>query len=183
MALLATTDGLPVGSYYEGQHDLPIYVKSVGQDNQRLGKLGNVPVWSLVPSTNLLNMETIKELISGMISADELLTAAIGSTPLNQATNGINAVWEVPVVRRYNGQRSISAQCNNAPGYTSNEVRNSLLTKIDTIQFPPGYTTEWQGEYLASTQSKQYLFKNVPVAIVLVLAILIALLKISNVRR
>lgn len=177
MALLATTDGLPVGSYYEGQHDLPIYVKSVGQDNQRLGKLGNVPVWSLVPSTNLLNMETIKELISGMISADELLTAAIGSTPLNQATNGINAVWEVPVVRRYNGQRSISAQCNNAPGYTSNEVRNSLLTKIDTIQFPPGYTTEWQGEYLASTQSKQYLFKNVPVAIVLVLAILIALFK------
>ncbi|WP_270516675.1 efflux RND transporter permease subunit [Sanguibacteroides sp. AM78-02pH3A] len=177
MALLATTDGLPVGSYYEGQHDLPIYVKSVGQDNQRLGKLGNVPVWSLVPSTNLLNMETIKELISGMISADELLMAAIGSTPLNQATNGINAVWEVPVVRRYNGQRSISAQCNNAPGYTSNEVRNSLLTKIDTIQFPPGYTTEWQGEYLASTQSKQYLFKNVPVAIVLVLAILIALFK------
>ena len=45
------------------------------------------------------------------------------------------------------------------------------------MNIPPGYSTEWQGEYLASTQSKQYLFKNVPLGIVLVLAILIALFK------
>ena len=177
LALLATTDGLPVGSYYEGEHDLPIYIKSVGKDRQRPGRLNNVPVWSLVPSTNMLSLETVKELMAGMISPDELMTAVAGSTPLNQATNGITASWEVPVVRRYNGQRSISAECNNAPGYTANDVRNSLLPKIEQLNIPPGYSTEWQGEYLASTQSKQYLFKNVPIGIVLVLAILIALFK------
>ena len=125
----------------------------------------------------MLSLETVKELMMGMISTDEVMTAVVGSTPLNQATNGITASWEVPVVRRYNGQRSISAQCNNAPGYTANDVRNSLLPKIEKLNIPPGYSTEWQGEYLASTQSKQYLFKNVPLGIVLVLAILIALFK------
>ena len=81
----------------------------------------------------MLSLETVKELMMGMISTDEVMTAVVGSTPLNQATNGITASWEVPVVRRYNGQRSISAQCNNAPGYTANDVRNSLLPKIETL--------------------------------------------------
>ena len=71
LALLATTDGLPVGSYYEGEHDLPIYIKSIGKERQRPGKLNNVPVWSLVPSTNMLNIETVKELMAGMISPDD----------------------------------------------------------------------------------------------------------------
>lgn len=110
-----------------------------------------------------------------MISEDEILSGLIGSKPLNQTTNGVDMAWEVPLVRRYNGQRSIAVQCNNAPGFTTTEARNSLLPKIDSIQLPPGYHSEWQGEYLASTQSKQYLFKNVPIAIVLVLVILIAL--------
>ena len=79
-----------------------------------------------------------------------------------------------PSVRRSN-RIDERAQCNNAPGFTTTEARNSLLPKIDSIQLPPGYHSEWQGEYLASTQSKQYLFKNVPIAIVLVLVILIAL--------
>lgn len=177
LALLSATDGLPVGSYYEGEHSLPIYLKSVDAQGNRPGQLENVPVWSMVPSTNGLGMETVREVMTGMLDEDQLLKRVIGSVPLNQASSGIEMKWEVPLVRRYNGQRSISAQCNNAPGYTANAVRNSLLPKINAIKIPPGYTTEWQGEYLASTQSQSYLFKNVPVAIVIILAILIALFK------
>ena len=175
LALLAATEGLPIGSYYEGEHDLPIYIKSVNDRGERPERIDNIPVWSLTPSLNGLNMETIRELMLGMISEDEILSGLIGSKPLNQTTNGVDMAWEVPLVRRYNGQRSIAVQCNNAPGFTTTEARNSLLPKIDSIQLPPGYHSEWQGEYLASTQSKQYLFKNVPIAIVLVLVILIAL--------
>ena len=80
LALLATTDGLPVGSYYEGEHDLPIYIKSMGKDGLRPGRLNNVPVWSLVPSTNMLSLETVKELMMGMISTDEVMTAVVGYT-------------------------------------------------------------------------------------------------------
>ncbi|MDE7374007.1 MAG: efflux RND transporter permease subunit, partial [Odoribacter sp.] len=177
LALLAATDGLPVGAYYEGEHALPIYLKSVNASGERPDQLGNVPVWSLVPSVNGLGLETVKELMTGMVSEDQVLKQVIGSVPLNQASSGIGVGWEVPLVRRYNGQRSISAQCNNAPGFTANEVRNSILPKINAIQIPPGYKTEWQGEYLASTQSESYLFKNVPIAVVIILAILIALFK------
>lgn len=177
LAVLAATDGLPVGTYYEGDHPMPIYMKSVDRQGERPGRIDNVPVWSMVPSANGLNMETVKEVMEGIISEDDIMKELVGSTPLNQATNGVAVNWETPVVRRYNGQRSIAAQCNNAPGYTTTEARNSLLAKIDNIQIPPGYSTVWQGEYLASTQSKSYLFKNVPIAIVLVLAILIALFK------
>lgn len=177
LALLSATDGLPIGSYYEGEHALPIYLKSVNATGERPDQLDNVPVWSMVPSTNGINLESVKGLMTGMVSEDQLLKRIVGSVPLNQASSGIDVKWEVPVVRRYNGQRSIAAQCNNAPGYTTTAVRNSLLPKINAIQIPPGYKTEWQGEYLASTQSQSYLFKNVPIAIVIILAILIALFK------
>lgn len=177
LAVLAATDGLPIGSYYEGEHDLPIYLKSVNDKGERPEQINNVPVWSMLPSTAGLNMNTVKELMTGMVTGDELLKRLVGSTPLNQASSGVEVGWEVPVVRRYNGQRSIAAQCNNAAGFTATAVRNSLLPKIDSIRIPPGYTTAWQGEYLASTQSQYYLFKNVPIAIVLILAILIALFR------
>lgn len=177
LALLAATDGLPVSTYYEGEHPLPVYLKSVDSRGERPGQVNNIPVWSLLPSVNGIGMETVKELMTGMISEDDLLKRLTGSIPLNQASTGVGVTWEVPVVRRYNGQRSIAVQCNNAPGFTTTAVRNSLLPKIDSIQLPPGYTSAWQGEYLASTQSQSYLFKNVPLAIVLVLAILIALFK------
>lgn len=176
LALLAATDGLPVGSYYEGEHALPILLKSVNNKGQRPDQIVNIPVWSIVPSTTGIDMNLLKEVATGMVTEDDLLKRLVGSTPLNQASSGVDMKWEVPVVRRYNGQRSIAAQCNNAPGFTANAVRNSLLPKINAqLHLPPGYTTAWQGEYLASTQSESYLFKNVPVAIVLVLAILIAL--------
>jgi multidrug efflux pump subunit AcrB len=177
LAVLAATDGLPIGSYYEGEHPLPIYLKSVNDQGQRPGQIGNVPVWSMVPSTNGIGLGTVKELMTGMIGTDDVLKRLIGSVPLNQASSGVEVGWEVPVVRRYNGQRSIAVQCNNAPGYTTTAARNSLLPKIEALDIPPGYTTAWQGEYLASTQSQFYLFKNVPIAIVLILAILIALFK------
>ena len=177
LAVLAATDGLPIGSYYEGEHPLPIYLKSVNDQGQRPGQIGNVPVWSMVPSTNGIGLGTVKELMTGMIGTDDVLKRLIGSVPLNQASCGVEVGWEVPVVRRYNGQRSIAVQCNNAPGYTTTAARNSLLPKIEALDIPPGYTTAWQGEYLASTQSQFYLFKNVPIAIVLILAILIALFK------
>lgn len=175
LALLAATEGLPIGSYYEGDHDLPIYIKSVNRKGERPEQINNVPVWSLTPSVNGLSMQMVRELMTGMVSENDILRGMIGSRPLNQAINGVDVNWEVPLVRRYNGQRSISVQCNNAPGFTADETRNSLLARMDSLRIPPGYTTEWLGEYLASTQSKQYLFKNVPIAIVLVIAILVAL--------
>lgn len=72
---------------------------------------------------------------------------------VESATRGITMKWEDPVVRRYNGQRAMRAQCNNAPGYTAESARSLLLPKIDEIALPEGYAMQWLGEHKASGDS------------------------------
>lgn len=177
MSMLSATDGMPVGAYYEGTHSLPIYMKSVDHQGEKVGTLSNIPVWSMLPSISRLNRETLKGLLTGAVKSEDLLLDAIGSTPLSQATRGIDIRWENPVVRRYNGQRAIKAQCNNIPGTTAESVRRAIMPAIDTITLPEGYTAKWLGEYRASSQSTKYLFRSLPWAIVMMIAILIMLFR------
>lgn len=177
MSMLSATDGLPVGSYYEGTHALPVYMKSVDHRREKVGTLNNIPVWSMLPSVSGLNGETFKGLVMGTVKSEDLLREAIGSTPLSQATRGINVCWEDPVVRRYNGQRAMKAQCNNVWGATAEDVRKAIIPAIDTLTIPEGYSYKWLGEYRASSQSTKYLFQSLPWAIVMMVAILIILFR------
>ena len=177
LSMLSATDGMPVGSYYEGVHAKPLYMKSVDSKGEKVEALDNIPVWSVLPSTAALNEESLKGLLMGTMSGEELLSQSIGSIPLNQATKGISLKWEDPVVRRYNGQRAMRAQCNNALGYTAESARSLIAEKIDTITLPEGYAKQWLGEHKASSDSMKYLFANIPLAVILMIAILIMLFK------
>ncbi|MCM1031257.1 MAG: efflux RND transporter permease subunit [Oscillibacter sp.] len=177
MSMLSATDGLPVGAYYEGTHALPLYLKSVDHQREKVGILNNIPVWSMLPSVSGLNGEVLKGLLTGTVKSEDLLRNAIGSIPLSQATKGIDVCWEDPVVRRYNGQRAMKAQCNNVWGATAEEVRQAIMPAIDTITLPEGYAYKWLGEYRASSQSTKYLFGSLPWAIVMMVAILIMLFR------
>lgn len=176
-SLLSVTDGIPVGTYYEGVHAKTIFLKSVDAKGEQVKKLDNAPVWSALPSFFSINKETIGELLTGAKDRDELLSETMGATPLNSVTKGISLKWEDLLVYRYNGIRSINAQCNNAEGYTASQVKSRLEPEIAKIALPPGYTMRWMGEYKASTDSLKYLFKNLPLAIVLIIGILIMLFK------
>ncbi len=175
LSMLAATDGMPVGAYYEGTHSLPIKVKSVNNKGEKVEMLDNIPVWTMLPSLSALNGETLKALMTGMVKTEEVLKEAIGSTPLNQATRDIEVCWEDPVVRRYNGQRAIKAQCNNVIGATAQAVRSAIMPAVDTITLPEGYSKKWLGEYRASSESTKYLFRSLPWAIVMMVAVLIML--------
>ena len=177
LSMLSATDGMPVGSYYEGEHVLPLYLKSVDSKGQKVEALDNIPVWSLIPSTAALNAETLQGLLMGTVEGEDLLRQTVGSIPLNQATRGVHIHWDDPVVRRYNGQRAMRAQCNNAPGFTAEEARQQILPAIDTLKLPEGYTMQWMGEHKASSEAMTYLFQNVPLAIILIIAILIMLFR------
>ncbi len=177
MSMLSATDGLPVGAYYEGTHALPLYLKSVDHRRENVGMLNNIPVWSMLPSVSGLNGDVLKGLLTGTVKSEDLLQDAIGSIPLSQATRGIDVCWEDPVVRRYNGQRAMKAQCNNVWGATAEEVRQAIMPAIDTITLPEGYAYKWLGEYRASSQSTKYLFGSLPWAIVMMIAILIMLFR------
>lgn len=177
LSLLSATEGLPVGSYYEGTTVMPIYIKSVDNQEEEPERLDNIPVWSILPSLGGLNDETLKGVLLGTVRKEDLLADAVGATPLTKATHGVKLEWEDPVVWRYNGQRAIKVRCNNIPGFTAESVRSRLIPQVDTITLPDGYASQWLGEHKASSEAMKYLFKNVPWAIVMMIVILIALFR------
>ena len=117
------------------------------------------------------------QLKSGNIDKDELIDRVMGSTPLRQISRSIDVRWEDPVIPRYNGQRSQRVQCSPVSGVETEAARQSIAKEIEQISLPKGYNLEWQGEKKASDQSMKYLFKNFPLAIILMIAILIMLFK------
>ena len=116
------------------------------------------------------------KLKAGTLSKEELIESLMGSTPLKQISKGIDVRWEDPVVPRY-GQRSQRVQCSPVPGVETEKARLAVAEKLEQIELPAGYSLQWQGEKNASDQSMKYLFKNFPLAIILMIAILIMLFK------
>lgn len=82
----------------------------------------------------------------------------------------------IPRSARYNGQRSLRIVLA-CPGVETEQARLAIASRIEQIELPEGYTLDWQGEKIASTKSMKYLFKNFPLAIILMIAILIMLFK------
>ena len=178
MSLLSANGGIPIGSFYEGIHRDNIYLKCLDEKGQPIENLGNTQVFPTLPSLNgLMNEETIVKLKAGTLSKEELVESLMGSTPLKQISKSIDIRWEDPVVPRYNGQRSQRVQCSPAPGIETEKARQAIARKIEQIELPDGYTLHWHGEKNASDQSMKYLFKNFPLAIILMIAILIMLFK------
>jgi multidrug efflux pump subunit AcrB len=57
------------------------------------------------------------------------------------------------------------------------QARSLIAKRLEKLQLPEGYSLQWQGEKQASTRSMKYLFRNFPLAIILMIAILIMLFK------
>lgn len=178
LSLLSANGGIPIGAFYEGIHRDNIYLKCLDEKGHPIEDLANTQVFSSLPSLNgLLNEETMFKLKAGTLSKEELVESLMGSTPLKQISKSIDIRWEDPVVPRYNGQRSQRVQCSPAPGIETEKARLAIARKIEQMELPEGYTLHWQGEKNASDQSMKYLFKNFPLAIILMIAILIMLFK------
>lgn len=176
ISLLAATEGIPTGVFYDGRDRFNIYMKTVQQPGSPLRDLSNAQVFGMVPPfENLLNKETVMGLMNGSIKEEEVIKELLRTVPLSQATNGITIEWHEPLVIRSNGQRAMRAQCEPAAGVSAQGARESILADIENIELPPGYKVQWWGEHKASTESTKYLFKNFPLAIILMIAILILL--------
>lgn len=178
VSLLTATGGIPIGNFYEGVHKNTIYLKCAEADGANVDNIENVPLFSTIPNIGgLVSEETLYKLKTGNIDRAELIESAMQTTPLKQVSKGVDVQWEDPVVPRYNGQRAQTVMCSPAPGIETEKARQAIAEKIDKIKLPEGYNLKWMGEKDASTQTMHYLFKNVPLGIVLMLAILIMLFK------
>ena len=176
LSLMSYTDGIPVGTFYDGIHPENIYVKCHTDKGEEVENLDRVNVFGIMPNVgNVFNRSTVQKLMSGRLDKDDVIRQVTSTTPLSQVSKGIDIRWEEPVVVRYNGQRQQRLQCSPAPGVSTESARQSIAKAIESIAIPEGYSLSWEGEYKASTQSKQYLFKGFPLSVVMMLLILIML--------
>jgi len=179
ISLLTSTGGIPASAYYDGVHSHTIYVKCVDKDGRPVESLENSPVFSMMPSLGKISFDrkTIQGLLTGAIKEEDVLEMMLGTVPLSQATQGVRVIWEDPLVVRYNGQRAMRAQSNPMFGISVEDARQSIIEEINRIELPEGYTMQWEGEHRASSMAMKYLFKNLPLGVILMIILLILLFK------
>lgn len=176
MSMLMANGGLPVSIYYDGNRRNIIYIKCLDDNGGIMDNLENVPIMQTVPDVGgALTEENMLKMRNGTLAKSDLIESMLGTKPVKQVSDGIDIEWEIPVVPRYNGQRSQKVMCSPAPGIETENARKALEAKVDQINLPEGYSVLWQGEKGASDQTMKYLFANVPIAIILIIAILILL--------
>jgi multidrug efflux pump subunit AcrB len=174
-ALLAATDGLPIGEYYEGQTRVGIIMKVRDNEGSRLQNLEDIPVWSMMPDLSGINEKTVQELLLGIKSIDELTKELVSPVPLSAITEGIDLSWHEQVVRRVNGQRAIQVQCEPLDDYAPALVRKAMLKEIAAIPLPDGYSAKWVGEHELQGDALRNIFSYLPISIMLILLTLILL--------
>jgi len=175
LSLMSAAGGIPVGTFYEGPDRNTVYVKCT-ENGKQLSNLESVPIFSTIPNIHgLINKDLITKILSGSYERSEVIAAVLGTSPLRQISEGIDVVWEDPVIYRYNNQRSQTVMCSPRPGIETEAARQHIAKAVEAIELPAGYSFQWDGEKGASDQTMGYLFMNVPVGIILIIGILIML--------
>ncbi len=175
-ALLAATDGLPVGVIYEQDRILPVRLLVRNDDGSRISSLGDIPVWSMM-NVRIDENEVMNALIGGT-GLNELQDNMVRSTPLSNVAPDMRLDWEENCVMRLNGKRVIEAQCD--PNYalfdaTPAKAVSSIKDEIEAISLPDGYEMRWVGEGELQHDAILNLLKYVPITIFLILGILLLL--------
>ena len=173
-ALLAATDGMPIGVIHDQEKILTINLQVRNNDGSRITDLNDIPVWSMMNIR--LGNEDITSLLSG--NTDNLENQLFRTTPLSNITRNIRLDWEEEVVQRLNGQRVIEAECDPNPELneaTPAKVVASIKEDIEAIPLPAGYSMRWVGEGELQGEAIGNLMKYLPITIFLILGILLFL--------
>ena len=175
-ALLAATDGMPVGVLADQDRQLIVNLQMREADGSRIQDLRNIPVWSTM---NLhFSNEALQKVVTGGQSVESLQDELFKSVPLSNVTDDLRLAWDEGVVHRMNGQRAIEAECDpNTDLYdaTPAKVVASIQDEIEAIPLPDGYSLRWVGEGELQDESIGGLLKFVPITAFIVLLALLLL--------
>lgn len=142
------TDGYPLGEFRRGDEVLPILLKDDDATDYNLSYLRSIPLFS--QSGNVYSIE--------------------------QASSRFDLDYRAGVVKRYNRQRVIKAQCDPAEGANAIRVLDALKRRVrEEVRVPSGYEMKIFGEQESQEESNRALAKNLPLALVLIFIVLILL--------
>ncbi len=147
-SILVTTNGMPIGSYFEGDTQIPIVLKTNTNLAQNINAISSIPVWGQQSQM---------------------------SVPLGQIVDTISLVWEDERVHRFNGKRAIKAQANTVTGVTPAKAQAKVQAQMESIILPKGYSMRWDGETANSSEANSALMTYLPLALGLILIIIVAM--------
>ncbi len=175
-ALLAATDGMPVGIISDQDKKVIVQMQVRNEDGSKIRNISNMPVWSTL---NLnITPEDVEGLISGTTSVEEVESKLTNSIPLGTVNSDIHLEWEEDFIFRRNGQRTIQAECDPNPDLsdaTPKKVEADIRKAIQAIKLPQGYSMSWQGEGGSSGQAASSILGLFPMAFALILVIMLLL--------
>ena len=176
-ALLAATDGMPVGVINDNERMVPINLMVRNADGSRIDKLDDIPVWSMMNIR--FGEDEVKELLAaGGNAVSKLQDELFSCVPLSNVTKGISLGWEEEIVQRINGIRAIEAECDPNPDLadaTPAKVVESIKEEIEAIPLPDGYTCRWSGELDLQTDATANVLRYLPLTFFAILGILLLL--------
>ena len=146
--LRVATDGYSLGTYREGDQVLPILLKEEGVAAANLTSLQALPVFSR--SGNAYSIE--------------------------QASDGFVFDFRGSVIKRYNGQRVVKAQCDPQRGANAIRLLDELQAEAEAeIDVPDGYAMKIFGEQESRAESNGALAEYMPLTLILMFVILLLL--------
>ena len=175
-ALLAATNGMPVGVLNDQERMVTLNLQVRNSDGSRIGNLDEIPVWSMMNAH--LSNEELQGALSGGKAVSELQDKVFRSVPLGNVVDNVRLDWDEDIVLRLNGRRVIEAECDPNPDRddaTPAKVVASIRDEIEAIPLPDGYTMRWVGEGEVQGEAIGNLMKFVPITLFLILAILLLL--------
>jgi multidrug efflux pump subunit AcrB len=94
--------------------------------------------------------------------------------PLRQVVAGFETGFEDEIIMRKDRKRTITVFCDPRSGPAS-VLFERLRPQIEAIEFPPGYTLEWGGEYEDSADAQAGLTAMLPVFLLMMVLVVIGL--------
>lgn len=140
-------DGLDIGLYREGKDLIPIKLRLVESERNSIGSLHVLQI------SSPLSTETV---------------------PLSQVTDGVDFIWEDPIIIRYQRRRANTVQAS-PNGVTFPSLRAAVIDQFNKIELPPGYDLFWDGEFKSSADAQASLIPGVIPAVVIVLLLIVYL--------
>ena len=144
------TQGYPLGEYREGDQLLPILLKDEHIGSYNLTNLQSLPIFT--PAGRVFSIE--------------------------QATDGFLFDFRPGVIRRFDRQRVMKAQCDPARGVNTMQLFAALRDSITrAIPLPEGYALRVFGEQESSRESNAALGAYLPLTLLLIFIVLLLLFR------
>lgn len=142
------TQGYGVGEYRRGDEVMPILLKDEAQRDYNLSNLQSMPVFSR----------------SGRVY------------PIEQASSRFDFDFRNGVIKQYNRQRVMKAQCDPAAGVNTQRLYLRLVSAVEReVSVPEGYRMRIFGEQESQAESNAALAEEMPLTLVLMFIVLLLL--------